>query len=98
MERSARNAASLLGGGNPAVELAQRDRFRNVLGADTGPACEVGDGARDAQHPVIGASRQPKLAHLACQQVEHRRIRAALDGEVIAFEPGVGARLPASLQ
>ena len=58
-----------------------------------GPACKVGDRARDAQHPVVRAGRQSQLAHGARQQFERRRISAALDGQVIAFEPGVGARL-----
>ena len=51
--------------------------FAHVGGADSGFAGDIGDGARDFQHPVVGPGRQPQLFDSRLQQAVSGRIDGA---------------------
>ena len=45
------------------------DRFGDMRLRDRGAACQVGDAARHAQYPVVGACRPVQACHGAMQQL-----------------------------
>ena len=54
-------------------------------------ACQVGDGARHFQHPVIAARRQPHPLSRFGQQFGARRVRGGDRVQQFAFGLGIGA-------
>src|SRR5574340_1535919 len=63
-ERPARRASLL-----PRLRAPIVHRLGHVGGADVRAAGQIGDGARDLQHPVVGARRQPESRSRLFQQL-----------------------------
>jgi hypothetical protein len=74
------------------VELSISNRFRDISGGNRSAPDEVGDGACEFQHEVIGARRQLEPLTLG-EHVSKRRLELRLTQKQAAKRPGTNPRM-----
>src|SRR3954468_19685943 len=79
------------------VQTPVLDRFRYVLRGDGALLRQVGDGAGDAQHAVIGASGEQQPRERVAQELLALAIGRAMPIDVARAEQGVGLSLAVQL-
>jgi len=68
----------LASGPQLAVERTVLDRLRDMFSGDGFRAGQVGDGAGDLEHPVVGAGAEVQIGHGKLQEFEDGRFQPAV--------------------
>ena len=68
----------LASGPQLAIEGAVLDRLRDMFSGDGFRAGQVGDGAGDLEHPVVGAGAEVQIGHGKLQEFEDGRFQPAV--------------------
>src|ERR1041385_397960 len=93
----AQRRASLSGKLERMLETPVLDRFGDVGDGDRRFAGEVGDGAGELEHPVVGARREMELADGLSQQRARALFCRAEALDFARAQPGVALALPRKL-